>query len=81
MDAEITVDAVGRGELKLGGHDLARQVRGFALVSEAGKRTELHLNIQAAPVTARGDVAVVLPEELQAVLVELGWTPPTDERN
>jgi hypothetical protein len=81
VDAEISVDAIGRGCLKLGGHDLSKYVAGFALVAKAGERTQLQLDINASPVLSTCDVAVVLPEALRAVLVDLGWTPPTNERN
>lgn len=74
--AEITVSGLGRGSLKVGGIDISSLTAGLELRVRPGEITELIVTMHPRAVTATGDVAVVLPEDLHALLIELGWTPP-----
>jgi len=88
-DAEITVSGLGRGSVTVGGVDISHHITGLNLRVRPGYMPELDIEMHPRTVTAAGDLAVVLPEELRALLVELGWTAPTpvaeaattDERN
>lgn len=88
MSAEVTVhkvtldlDAFGRhGVVEVGGTDVANLVRGFTLTSKVNHLTQLTLDLvvtKGAKVDAGALVSV--GAETAALLVELGWTPPTNE--
>lgn len=74
MKAEISVNELGTGSLKLDGKDVSKAVRGFQLASRVGGVTVLTLDLAVA-VDADAH-AVVLHPTTHDLLIDLGWTPP-----
>jgi len=77
--ADVDVDVMGSGHVKVGDMDLSSLTRGFTLTSNVREVTTLSLEL----VLHRGAVlhagaVVEVGAETAALLVELGWTPPAE---
>ena len=77
---QIKLGQTGFGSIVIDGHDVADNVCGFRLDSRVGQPTSLELRFPAVhlddvDVTAR----VRLSPDTEAMLRELGWTPPAGD--
>jgi hypothetical protein len=75
VKAEISVNEIGNGSLKLDGVDVSKAVRGFELSSRVGQVTTLLIDLVVA---ADADGEVALKPDVHELLIDLGWTPPGD---
>lgn len=76
LSAEISVSSTGTGSVVVDGVDVSSKTAALELRVRPGHLTELSLDLRPRTVTVAGEVAVVLGDELQALLIKLGWTPP-----
>lgn len=76
---EITTQG-GRGSLLVDGVDIAKLTRRFALEFDAGgiPRLSVELSPQKLRALMTGKVRVEVDPDTRAVLLALGWTPPTE---
>lgn len=64
--------------VQIDGHDVAGGIRSLRLAAGDGETTQLHLEVIANEVAEfDGDAVVGFDRDFTAVLVGLGWTPPT----
>jgi hypothetical protein len=71
----------GQTAIRLDGHDLTPTVRGLRLTMDirSGPAVELDLPMPDVNMIAIDQVEVSLPDELVALLLHLGWSPPGEE--
>lgn len=65
----------GKGAVELDGEQL-KKVVGIALSMRVGELNTATLELLAPEIEVEGKFQVMLPEETQATLKRLGWTPP-----
>jgi hypothetical protein len=65
-------------EIQLNGEDIAGGVRALRIDMEAGDVNAATLELLAPTYEVDGEFQVYLPEETQAALKQLGWTPPEE---
>lgn len=73
MKAEINVNKLGRGSLRLDDTDVSKAVQGFTLSSSVGELTKLTLDLL---VHTSAEAEVVVHPATHELLIDLGWTPP-----
>lgn len=77
-----TVAITGDGSLQhvaLDGQDISSALTGLTMRLEVGNRPQVTLDVIALEVPTYLDEAdVYIPESTRALLVKLGWTPPSD---
>jgi hypothetical protein len=66
----------GHGTVELDGTPIQRGLRGIDLRLHAGEVNAATLELVVPTMDVEGEFEVVLPEETQALLKRLGWTPP-----
>lgn len=82
----IKINRSGQGTIELDGMDLSRAVRTveFRADSRGDVETELGLTVDEVEIThlgsAEAEVLVNLPDDVINALVQLGWTPPENDR-
>lgn len=72
---KITADAIGQGSIEVDGQDL-KGVRGFTLSSEVGCVPQITLDLHVYDVSTFAEADILVPANVAATLVKLGWTPP-----
>lgn len=75
-NARIGLGPAGTGTLELDGVDVAKHVLGLQLTAKPGHRSELQLTLQLLEFEVDGEAHVLVPDDVRATLIELGWTPP-----
>ena len=62
--------------VELDGQSITRSLRGIVLRAEVGDMVTAELDLRYLAAEFDGQAKAVLPDETQAVLKQLGWTPP-----
>lgn len=73
----ITLNHAGHGTVLVDGKDISNGIRGLSFTSEAGKVSELTLDVVPHITTIKGEARVILTAPSEAALIALGWTPPS----
>lgn len=81
MDAHIhmNVTASGMGSLFYNDLDIRNEVCGIDMKARVGKLTEVMLYLAKPSVLAEAKARVIIDDKTAAVLLALGWTPPSPE--
>ncbi len=74
MKAEISVDQIGCGSIRLDGTEVSHFVRGFTLEASIGSVT--HMGLDVVVTRAEVEAETVVVPEVYDLLVRLGWIPP-----
>ncbi|WP_432116618.1 hypothetical protein [Streptomyces sp. S1] len=74
----ITLDGRGHGKVEVGGVDISNAVRAVRFNSAAGELPTVELRLGVYDVSTQAEAQVYVPEETEAALVAMGWTPPED---
>jgi hypothetical protein len=75
----IRVSGFGVGTASLDDHSLDHAIVGLDLHVRAGEPTTAVLHLAGGfPADVEAEAEVRLPEEIQALLKRLGWTPPEE---
>ncbi|HEY5987611.1 MAG TPA: hypothetical protein VIV12_14740 [Streptosporangiaceae bacterium] len=75
-----TTSQGGHATVELDGMRMDGALLALGLRVRAGEPNSATLDLYAPTVEAEGEFEVVLPEQTQALLKRLGWTPPADAR-
>lgn len=65
--------------VELDGQDIAHALRGLSLNLDSSPLASARLSLVIEDVSTHAEVDVWMPDETKALLVRLGWTPPTQE--
>jgi len=75
----IRLSGLGIGTASLDGHSIENAVSGIDFHVQVGEPTTAVLQLVGGlPVDVEAEVEAQLPEETQALLKRLGWTPPEE---
>ncbi|MFC8290061.1 hypothetical protein ACFUJ0_06135 [Streptomyces sp. NPDC057242] len=77
--ARITLDGRGCGKVEIGGVDISHAVRALRFSSTAGELPTVELRLGVYDVSTQAEAQVYVPEETEAALIAMGWTPPPSE--
>jgi hypothetical protein len=71
-----TTSQAGHGTVELDGQEIQNGLVGVELHVHVGEMNSAILELKAPTFEADGEFQIMLPEETQAALKRLGWTPP-----
>ncbi|MYV64447.1 hypothetical protein GT043_00380 [Streptomyces sp. SID2131] len=77
--ARITVDGRGRGFIEVDGVDISKAVRAVRFDSVAGELPRVEVELGVYDVSTQAEAQVYVPEETEAALIAMGWTPPPSQ--
>lgn len=75
---KVTTTGQARGTVELDGQDISSGLSGLDLRMHVDDLNMVTLELKAPTFEVEGEFVVMLPEEMQAALKRLGWTPPSD---
>lgn len=75
---DVAVSAGGTGVVRLNGQDVSNAVAGLTINTHVGDVTTVLLRVPATKVRFDGEARVILQDDLVALLVAAGWTPPDE---
>ncbi|MFF6836019.1 hypothetical protein ACFY84_29940 [Streptomyces sp. NPDC012438] len=75
----IALGGPGRGTVEVGGADISHAVRAVHFDAVAGALPKVELELSVHDVSTQAEAQVYVPEETEAALIAMGWTPPPSE--
>ena len=81
---DVQITGLGPGysntQVTLDGTDVSRGLTGLTLRADVDDMPRLTLDVLTLDITkVGGQMEILIPDHTRELLVELGWTPPTDE--
>lgn len=73
--ARLTLHATG-GTVEIDGQDVSHAVRGIDLTQTAGQPPRLTLELRLDQLVCNGLADVVIPDDIEELLLRLGWSQP-----
>lgn len=76
----LNIGAAGMGSVLFNGIDFSNEVNAIDVHSKVGELTQVTLHLSKPSVLAEAKARVVIDDKTAAVLLALGWTPPSPEQ-
>lgn len=67
----------GRERIVLDGQDITNTIVGIGLTARVGEINRIALDLHLPEIVINGEARVEITPQQQALLLALGWTPPT----